>query len=96
MQVLQSKSDTAKGEVLALHDMRVEELATTKDNKSDITAESLYRIKFTLGTSKESEIEGTVASGKKCKPPADNESNYEYCAINTFEMIVRANGGKGE
>ena len=43
----------------------------------DSGADSLYRLEFVLGT---------------CKPPADNSENLDFCAINSFEMIVRTNG----
>ena len=27
-----------------------------------------------------------------CKAPTEDDSNFEFCAINKFEMIVRTNG----
>ena len=27
-----------------------------------------------------------------CKAPTEDDNNFEFCAINKFEMIVRTNG----
>ncbi len=70
--------------VVAVHDMEVMPVASVTDSP-----EGLYRIRFTIGTSKLSEIS---TSDQSCKPPADDESNMEFCAINQFETIVRTNG----
>ena len=49
--------------------------------------EALYKLTFTLGTSKMSEIRNS-----SCKAPTEDDNNFEFCAINKFEMIVRTNG----
>ena len=54
---------------------------------SDNSREALYKLTFTLGTSKMSEIRNS-----SCKAPDETDSNFEFCAINKFEMIVRTNG----
>lgn len=53
----------------------------------DKSAENLYRITITLGTSRLSEIDRS-----SCKPPDEADSNLEFCSINKFDMIVRTNG----
>lgn len=77
--------DAAREVGLALHDMRLTQV--TKD--PDLRREGLFRLQFTIGTSKLSEINTGDAS---CKPPDDQMANTEFCAINNFDMIVRANG----
>lgn len=67
--------------VLSLYDMRVTRIATDNEH------EALYRVQYTLGTSKTSEIEDQA-----CRAPRDEDSNIEFCAINQFDMIVRTNG----
>lgn len=67
---------------LALHNMTV-----TKITQGANQEEHLYRISFTVGTSKIDEI----IAGSGCKPPADRRAN-DFCAVNKFETIVRANG----
>lgn len=68
--------------VLSIYDLQIVPLVSQGD-------EGLFRVKYTIGTSKESEIN---TSDQSCKPPNDNESNFDFCSINNFEMIVRTNG----
>lgn len=70
--------------ILAIHSLTVMPIA-----KIDGSPEALYRVQYTIGTSKLSEIN---TSDKSCKPPQDNNSNFEFCAINQFDTIVRTNG----
>ncbi len=53
------------------------------------SSEALFALGFTLGTGRTGEIN---TADQSCKPPADDESNMEFCAINKFETIVRTNG----
>lgn len=66
---------------IGVHNVTLEKIT------SDSSREALYRLTFTLGTSKMSEIRNS-----SCKAPDEAESNFEFCAINKFEMIVRTNG----
>ena len=76
------KPITVDDVVIAIYDLKVMRITDAAGKP-----EQLYRIEFTLGTSETSEIDGT-----SCKPPNDDESNMEFCAINNFDMIVRTNG----
>lgn len=77
------KSITSRGEVVvAVHRLTFRQVA------GGMARERLYGVRLTLGTSEVSEI--TV--GGSCRPPDDDQSNQEFCAINTFDMIVRTNG----
>ncbi len=69
--------------VLAIHQMKAARVA------GDSGADSLYRLEFVLGTS---QLEAVNTANGTCKPPADNSENLDFCAINSFEMIVRTNG----
>lgn len=66
---------------IGIHNVTLEKIT------SDSSREALYRLTFTLGTSKMSEIRNS-----SCKAPDETGSNFEFCAINKFEMIVRTNG----
>lgn len=66
---------------IGVHNVTLEKIT------SDSSREALYRLTFTLGTSKMSEIRNS-----SCKAPDEADSNFEFCAINKFEMIVRTNG----
>lgn len=69
--------------VLAVHRMKAARVA------GDSGADSLYRLEFVLGTS---QLEAVNTANGTCKPPADDSENLDFCAINSFEMIVRTNG----
>jgi hypothetical protein len=79
------KMPDSDGEVvLAIHSLALSPVATDENQ-----SEGLYRINLTIGTSKMSEIN---TADQSCKPPEDGESNFEFCAINQFDTIVRTNG----
>ncbi len=70
---------------IGIHGLSVKKVAPS--SAVDNSEEALYRLVMTIGTSKMSEL-----NHAGCRPPADGESNAEFCAINNFEMIVRTNG----
>lgn len=79
--LLKTKADS-EDVVLSIHSLSVERVASVSDGN-----DGLFEVKFTIGTSKLSEI-----NGQSCRPPVDQESNLEFCAINQFNMIARTNG----
>ena len=46
-----------------------------------------YHITLTLATNDQNALSGT-----QCKPPSDEGSNINFCAINTFDFTARAGG----
>lgn len=81
--LLKQSSDSAEVG-LAIHELQVSPLTSTEGK-----SEALYRVEYTIGTSKLSEID---TADQRCRPPSDERSNDDFCAINNFEMIVRTNG----
>lgn len=79
--LLRKPSDT-KDVVLGIHKMSMQKSVSQGES-----GEALYSVSFTVGTSDTEEI-----VDNQCKPPADNLSNMEFCAINQFDTIVRTNG----
>ncbi len=43
-------------------------------------------ISFTIGTNEAGVID---TASQTCKPPTDDASNYEFCAINKFDMLIQ-------
>jgi len=70
------KSD---GRDLAMYNVGWELLSPAGSNPQ------LYKLKFTLGTN---EAESVDTSNYSCKPPADVKSNYDFCAVNDFEIVL--------
>lgn len=67
---------------LVIHDMHARSSDATA-----ITRQRLYAIEFTLGTSN---MEAIDTVDRTCLPPAEAESDINYCAINSFAFTVRA------
>lgn len=72
----------ATSKELALHEFDFGVLASDSS-----VSQAVYSLSFTLGTNDQSVLE----SGRQCTPPS-GESNIEFCAVNKFEMAIRANG----
>lgn len=51
--------------------------------------QAAYTVQFTIGTNDQ---EAIVTGNQQCRPPDDVGGNLQFCAINNFEMIVRAGG----
>ncbi len=54
----------------------------------------MYHITFTIGTYDASAITKDTAGGyEQCKPNTEESADFDYCAVNEFDMIVRVGGG---
>lgn len=69
---------------LSIYEMTVEPVV-----ESGTSSESLFSLRYTIGTSQTSEI---ATGDQTCRSPSEETANSEFCAINKFETIVRANG----
>lgn len=70
--------------VLSIHSMTVTPVVAAEG-----ASEGLYRLQMTIGTSRLGELDTMIG---QCKAPSDNQSNFDFCAINQFDTIVRTNG----
>lgn len=52
--------------------------------------QALYQFSFMIGTN-----EGTLLSGGQCAPPAEVGIGDEYCALNEFNLLLRAGNREG-
>ncbi len=56
------------------------------------SAQAAYHIAFTVGTNDQSVID---TSNQQCRPPeGGGEANFDFCAINRFETVIRAGGAQ--
>lgn len=68
----------------AIHEMmlkRVPDLAS-----GAVSGTVLYDISYKIGTNQQ----GTIDSMIKCEPPNQATNNFNFCAINNFEIMVQA------
>ncbi|MDR1032728.1 MAG: hypothetical protein LBL84_01805 [Candidatus Nomurabacteria bacterium] len=59
--------------------------------------QALYAISFVLGTmsnTAKGSGDGSIDSAMTCTPPGGDKSEFNYCAINKFDIVVRATGNK--
>lgn len=66
-------------------------LTLAKPNTNPATSNAFISGSFVLAT-----ITGGVnimGTGNYCKPPAEQDSNFDYCAINNFNFATQAIGG---
>lgn len=67
---------------LALHTFTI-----TSSASDPATKQALYSVSFALGTN---EQEALATGDASCRPPNDDESNWEFCAVNVFDFTTRA------
>lgn len=49
--------------------------------------QALYTVRFVVGTN---EIGAIDTSNQRCQPPVSDQQNFDFCAINIFEITARA------
>lgn len=72
---------------LAMHSFKISTEPTAVDTK---TKQQLYLISFTLGTNDQAALTFDSGSSASCKPPSEEGSDLNYCAVNFFTLTVRA------
>lgn len=72
---------------LAIHAFSVVSNATSKDA---LSAQQLYKIAFTLGTSN---LTAMNADQTLCKAPGEAGSDLNYCAVQQFTLVLRVVSG---
>lgn len=60
-------------------------------DKLGAVQQGLYVITLVIGTNEDGVID---TSNQTCRPPGDGVNNYNFCAINVFEIVARA-GNQG-
>ncbi|HRN90485.1 MAG TPA: type II secretion system protein [Candidatus Saccharibacteria bacterium] len=72
---------------LAIHKFTVNTEPTATDAK---TKQQLYSINFILGTNDQDALTYDSGLDATCKPPSTAGSDLNYCAVNLFDLTVRA------
>ena len=72
---------------LAVYAITVTPMATNAEN-------GLYEIKMTIGTNDASATQKDATQAVQCKPPTDSSSDFNYCSVADFDIIVRVGGSK--
>lgn len=73
---------------LVIHSIKVEE-----GSRQDVARQAMYSIRMIIGTNSMDQID----SSSTCKPPSDDtgSGSDDFCAVNHFDIIVRAGSSPG-
>ena len=69
---------------LAVYDFKVFDPAQSKANR-----QVFYSVSFVLGTVRGMGLNGAMTASTACKPPSDDAGEFNYCAINKFNVSMR-------
>ena len=69
---------------LSLHQFSMSSGTNAQDA---VTGQQLYTLTFTIGTS---EITALNSDQSSCLPPSDPNSDFSYCTVQQFSLVVRA------
>lgn len=79
---------STEGRSITVYDMQFQEV-------SKYDREGLYEIRLTIGTNdQDTTTQAATGNGAttQCRPPIDSSSNFDYCAVVTLDMLIRAGG----
>jgi len=69
------------------HNLAIHSFSITSSAADTATGQQMYNIVFTLGTN---DLAALTSDKNGCKPPSESGSDPAYCAVNQFNIIVRA------
>ncbi len=78
-------------------DLAIQGFAVTKLADDPTIGQALYRIVMEIGTNNQDALQKTEALNSidtTCRPPSDDASLQDFCAVNLFDFTVQA-GNKG-
>lgn len=73
-------------------DLVVHVFTVTRGSSDVDIGQALYAISMTVGTNDQQQL---TTNDSSCRPPAQGVGNEDYCAVNQFDIVVRA-GNKSE
>lgn len=75
-------------------DLAIQNFAIERVADDPTVGQALYRITLVIGTNNRDSIEPLTTIDTVCKPPTDELSLEEFCAVNRFDFTAQA-GNKG-
>jgi len=72
---------------LAIHSMSIVSSSTSEDA---LSSQRLYKVAFTLGTNR---LTAMTSDQSACKPPSEDGSDLNYCAVQQFTLVIRVVSG---
>jgi hypothetical protein len=75
--------------------LAVQQLIVTAGARDDASGQAIYAISLTLGTNDTTDRTLLVPNGTTCVPPNADTANDDFCAVNQFDIVVRAGNRPG-
>ncbi len=57
-----------------------------------VTGGSLYQINYTFGTNDSTVV---AADQSQCRPPTDNQTNFDFCTVSSFQLLIKSSDTGG-
>ena len=73
-------------------ELAVQQFIVTEGVRDEVSGQAMYAISLTLGTNDQEQLDATNTT---CLPPLEGEGNEDFCAINQFNIVVRAGNRSG-
>lgn len=73
-------------------ELAVQQFTVTEGVRDEVSGQSMYAISLTLGTNDQAQLDATNTT---CLPPHEGEGGEDFCAINQFNIVVRAGNRSG-
>jgi type II secretory pathway pseudopilin PulG len=68
-------------------------VALAENGQDALSGQEMYAASFTIGAGRMSAVDDTDPENVTCRPPADPASDPAYCAIQKFDLVIRAGNG---
>lgn len=85
---------TQAKELLSVGDgnLAIQSFTVNSARRDEASGQALYAVSFVLGTNDQTQL---TSSSHNCLPPSEGDGAENFCAINQFDIIVRAGNRSG-
>jgi hypothetical protein len=74
------------------HELAMHDFTIISQAEDVVAGETLYALSFIIGTNNQDQL---LSDDTSCKPPSEGVGDENYCAVNQFEIVVRAGNRSG-
>lgn len=72
--------------------LALQDFIITTGSRDEVSGQALYAVKLIIGTNDQAQLD---TSSRTCLPPSEGEGRENFCAINHFDIVVRAGNRSG-
>jgi hypothetical protein len=86
------KADSTEMLATGDRDLALQAFTITSAAADNATGQALYAISLVLGTNEQTQL---TTNDTSCRPPSQGQGYQDYCAVNQFDIVVRAGNKSG-